>query len=134
MGYLIKTSIEKIEVIIPQADIITLNTIPVDIIGNKNFYYTIISANLKMQNLGENVQTFGHFYLGYNTPLEKIAIYDENAGIITTRQSNFIINMSHPPNIFGSVSSFAIGLQLEAQLPPTATGDMICTIYYFRNF
>ena len=134
MGYLINNVIEKIEVTIPQVDIAPLRTIPYQIIDkNKLTNYTILAANLTTQG---NVISFGHFYLQYGYALtpNKIAIYDENVSPISGRQSNFIINMMHPPNVFGSISDFAEDLTILTDNTPSGTDDLICTVYYIRNF
>lgn len=141
MGYLIKKigTLEKISVTVPQSSIATLDTIPVQIIdSNILTNYTIVAANLTMLNATGNVTNFGHFYLQFSyviTLLEKLAVFDENVGNISTdKQSNFLINASHPPNRFGSVSSFTQDLTLISELPPTPTNDLIVTVYYFNNF
>lgn len=137
MGYLIKNVIEKIEVIVPLADVLTLDTIPYTIIPfTNNNNYTILAANMQVENvLGNQITDFGHFYLEYK-PGVKSAVYDENVRDIEVETiNNFIINMSHPPNIFGSATPKVIyDLSILTELTPSANCDLIVTVYYFNNF
>jgi hypothetical protein len=137
MGYLIKNVIEKIEVIVPLADVLTLDTIPYTIIPfTNNNNYTILAANMQVENIvGNNISVFGHFYLQYK-PGYKLAVYDENVSSIAVEaQQNFLINTSHPPNRFGSfVNKTIYPLSILTELPPIANCDLIVTVYYFNNF
>jgi hypothetical protein len=85
-----------------------------------------------------DVNGFGHFYLqcGYVAGSEKVAVYDENVGIVNRAfKSYFIINMIHPPNQFGAIYNYQQDLTLSAQFAPTVNiTDMIVTVYYFKNF
>ena len=138
MGYLIKQTIKKVVVRIPQADVLTLDTIPYVIIpfSNEN-NYTILAANMQVDNVvGNQIGFFGHFYLEYKPLTGKIAIYDAITNDIDTdNRSNFILNMSHPPNRFGSITAInTFPLSITAELPPSANCDLIVTVYYFNNF
>jgi hypothetical protein len=142
MGYLIKQTIKKVKVRIPQADVLTLDTIPYVIIPfSNNNNYTVLAANLQVDNVSGNlINSFGHFYLFYKpAPSPKFAIYDEisfGQNIIEADiTSNFILNMSHPPNVFGSRTNKTIfPLSITSELPPSANCDLIVTVYYFNNF
>ena len=138
MGYLIKQTIKKIEVRIPQADVLTLDTIPYVIIpfSNEN-NYTILGANIQLDNvLGNIINGFGHFYLIYKSATSKFAVYDEVIGSLDNdSRFNFLLNGSHPPNRFGSLTDkFTFPLSITTELPPTANCDLIVTVYYFNNF
>jgi hypothetical protein len=134
MGYLITTGIQKLQVEIPQALIPGLTTPSFQIIkSNFLINYTIIAASLTMKNAIGDITGFGHFYLEYQTSGNKLAVYDENIGTVNDRQSNFLINASHPPNRFGSVSNYSEDLLITTELSGSATGDLICTVYYINN-
>jgi hypothetical protein len=138
MGYLITTGILKKTVIVPLADVLTLDTIPYQIIpfSNEN-NYTILAANLKIESVvGNQITSFGHFYLEYKPSTSKFATYDENIKPIDVDiRANFLINMSHPPNQFGSFTPKVIfPLNILSELPPAANCDLIVTVYYFNNF
>lgn len=134
MGYLITTGIQKLQVEIPQALIPGLTTPSFQIIkSNFLINYTIIAASLTMKNAIGDITGFGHFYLEYQTSGNKLAVYDENIGTVNDRQNNFLINASHPPNRFGSVSNYSEDLLITTELSGTATGDLICTVYYINN-
>jgi hypothetical protein len=120
MGYLIGSTIKKITVTVPPADIATLDTIPFPLIPFNGNQYTILSAYMFTD--ASAIDSFGHMYLEFETS-PKYAIYDETSGALTkVYKSYFITNMSHPPNIFGSrqvISGIsATGLHLSSQLPP----------------
>jgi hypothetical protein len=134
MGYLITTGIQKLQVEIPQASISGLTTPFFQIIKSNDLKnYTIIAASLTMKNAIGDITSFGHFYLEYQTSGNKLAVYDENIGTVNDRQGNFLINASHPPNRFGSVSNYLEDLLITTELSGTATGDLICTVYYIIN-
>jgi hypothetical protein len=139
MGYLIKNALEKISVIVPAGSLANVDTVPYQIIkSNALTNYTIVAANLICADTSTgDVNSFGHFYLqfGYSTGIPQIAIYDESISAISTSKSaNFIINMSHPPNRFGSINQFTSDLTLSSELAPVTNTDLVVTIYYFRNF
>lgn len=138
MGYLIKQTIKKIEVRIPLADVLTLNTIPYVIIPfSNNNNYTILAANMQLDNVvGNIISAFGHFYLVYKTSTGKFAVYDEQLySLDIDSKYNFLINASHPPNRFGSVTNkTTFPLYIKSELPPVANCDLIVTVYYFNNF
>lgn len=142
MGYLIKQTIKKIQVRIPQTDVLTLDTIPYIIIPfSNNNNYTVLSANMQVDNVpGNMIDSFGHFYLFYKAfPFPKFAIYDEISFGVNVIEadatSNFILNMSHPPNVFGSrTPKIIFPLSITSELPPNANCDLIVTVYYFNNF
>jgi hypothetical protein len=134
MGYLITTGIQKFKIEISQAIIPSLNVPGVQIIKSNDLKnYTIIGASLTMKNAIGDITGFGHFYLEYQTSGNKLAVYDENIGTVNDRQSNFLINASHPPNRFGSVSNYLEDLLITTELSGIATGDLICTVYYINN-
>lgn len=141
MGYLIHGGLQKVTVRIPQADVLLLNTVPYTIIPfTNNNNYTILAANMQVDNvIGNQIDSFGHFYLFYKPATPRFAIYDEvlsgTGSIDTSLTCNFIINMSHPPNTFGSRTTKVIfPLSIESELPPNANCDLIVTVYYFNNF
>jgi hypothetical protein len=139
MGYLIKNALEKISVIVPAGSLVNVDTVPYQIIkSNALTNYTIVAANLQcLDTTAGDVNSFGHFYLqfGTSTPVVQNAIYDEAiSGITTSKSVNFIINMSHPPNRFGSQNQFTQDLTLSSELAPVTNTDLVVTIYYFRNF
>lgn len=138
MGYLIESFLQKIEVEISAGNVAVLDSIPQQVIkSNELTDYTIVAANLSMKDQIGTISNFGHFYLqiSYAIPGDRIAVFDENVGNISTdKKNNFLINTSHPPNRFGSVSSYTQDITVITELPPTATGDLIVTIYYFKNF
>jgi hypothetical protein len=139
MGYLINQNILKVETIVPQSFVanldvnpfILINTIP-GAIGNN---YTILAANLRVNGLTDTIAGFGHFYLQYDPSL-KCAVYDENISVIQYQyRANFLLNASHPPNRFGSITLEQTGqLSLRSELPPITNCDLIVSVYYFKNF
>ena len=141
MGYLIfEPQIRKAVVTILAGDVGNLNFAPQPIIPyvNPSNDYTIIAANLFVNDVLTQISSFGHFYLQYG-PSAKVAIYDQNNGDVSAaNRSNFIINMSHPPNQFGSVTSITAGdLSISCENPPTfglGNGEIVVTVYYFNNF
>lgn len=140
MGYLVNQTIQKTQVRIPQADVLTLDTIPYTIkpFANEN-NYTILAAQLNVpdDDINNNVNGFGHAYLIYKPASVPIAVYDE---AINSPQfgltCNFLINASHPPNRFGGYTANIIyDLSIKTELAPTVVlSDLIVTVYYFNNF
>jgi hypothetical protein len=143
MGYLIKPEILKAQVIIQAAQVGTLDTNPIIVIpetpGNPTNNYTIIAAQLDVTDVNTTIAAFGHFYIQYD-PGAKCGVYDINNGVVQGQfRNNFIINMSHPPNTFGSVTlqNSVRDLRISSELPPSVSGgngELRVTVYYFNNF
>jgi hypothetical protein len=144
MGQIIQNrQILKQEIILQSAEISSLDTTPVivfpETLTNPTNNYTIIAAQLSVTDAATTVSSFGHFYLQYD-PTSKLAVYDINNGVVQGNfRNNFIINMSHPPNHFGSITlqNLGIDLRISSELAPGVSGgngEMKVTIYYFDNF
>jgi hypothetical protein len=56
-----------------------------------------LSANLSIIDPAGQIDTFGHFYLGYKPDLYPAAVYDANLGDINDIDSiySFLVNASH---------------------------------------
>lgn len=140
MGQIIQNrQIRKAVVTILAGDVSNLNFAPKTIIPyyDPNNEYTIIAANLYINDGLTQISAFGHFYLQYG-PFTKVAIYDQNNGDVEAAvRNNFIINMSHPPNQFGSVTAISgVPLSISCENPPTfglGNGELVVTVYYFNN-
>ena len=143
MGYLIDRQILKTQVVLTASQVSNLDGTPVlvfdRILGIPENNYTILAAQLSTTDNLTFISGFGHFYLQYDVT-QKFAIYDENVGIILpTNRSNFMLNMSHPPNIFGSYTIQLLrDLRISSQNPPIifggGNGELAVTVYYFNNF
>lgn len=139
MGYLLKNEILKESIIIPALEVSLLSIAPVSINKLNSSNKTILAAFMQIDNVpGNQIDSFGHFYLTWNILENNYAIYDEAISpIMTTHTYNFILNMTHPPKIFGGIqdtsSSFNY-LSLYTEFAPNANCDLIVTVYYFNNF
>ena len=140
MGYLIKDQIRKAEITLTGVEVASLDITPIAIMNFVNYgdNYSIIAANIKIVDFTTQIIGFGHIYLSFGGPTLRAAIYDENNGMIYGGgRNNFIINMSHPPNQFGSFTPYGGNLDISSELPPTiltGSGDITVTIYYMINF
>ncbi len=135
MGYLIKQSdfITKL-ITIPEAnfqglDLTVFELLPATTLGA----YNIINATLTAPITGGGYSNFGHLYL---ENFARCAVYDETAGVINIGYYNtFAVNMSHPPNVFSTVTKQNYALNISSQLTPSGSGDVyIQLIYTIVNF
>jgi hypothetical protein len=135
MGYLINTEFISKKIIIPQADVQIMDTTPYTILdySGSGFIQTLTCAVTPDINQTIPYTGFDHLYLREQpSAANKIGIYDENVyQLEVTYLSSLIINMSHPPNRFGSVKKAFNGLALEFGLPiASGDGDLIVYLQY----
>jgi hypothetical protein len=139
MGYLIQSTIIKESIIIPALEVQNLSIAPKSINKLNSINKTILAAFMQVENVpGNQIDSFGHFYLTFNVLEPNFAVYDENISAIkTTHTYNFILNMTHPPNRFGGIqdtTTLTQYLQISTELPAIANCDLIVTVYYFNHF
>ena len=128
MGYLIKQGdlITK-RITIPEASFLTLDTLPFELLpatllGAYNIISAIISSKVT------SYTNFGHLYL---ENFSRCAIYDRLAGDLEPLKYNtFAVNMSHPPNIFGTITKSNYPLNISSETTPIGTGDVIIQLIY----
>ena len=136
MGYLIKEGkeIEKIIVTIPQTNVSLLNSNPFDLIPQNILNEKVLlSAHLSIIDPAGQIDTFGHFYLGYKPDLYPAAVYDANLGDINNIDSiySFLVNASHPPNRFGARNQYrGYPFAITSEINPTTNCDLIVTMYF----
>lgn len=139
MGYLLKSEILKESITISAAEVQNLSIAPKSINKLNSLNKTIIAAFMQVENVpGNQIDSFGHFYLTWNVLESNYGIYDEAISVITiTHTYNFILNMTHPPNRFGGIqdtTSTTNYLQISTELTPNANCDLTVTVYYFNHF
>jgi hypothetical protein len=130
MGYLIKGSDLIIkQIIIPEAIFQSLNftvfqLLPATTLGA----YNIINATITSKGTGSGYSGFGHLYL---ENFGRCGVYDEIAGQLNYGYyNNFMVNMSHPPNIFSAVMKNNYALNINAELQPSGNGDVLIELIY----
>lgn len=139
MGYIINNTVLKESIIISAAEVLNLSIAPKAINKLNSINKTILAAFMQVENVpGNQIDSFGHFYLTWNVLESNYGIYDEAISVITTTHTyNFILNMTHPPNRFGGIQDTTLTtnyLKISTELAPNANCDLIVTVYYFNHF
>jgi hypothetical protein len=136
MGYLIKEGkeIEKIIVTVPQSDVANLSALPFTLIAQNTLNEKVLlSAHLSIIDPVGQIDSFGHFYLGYKPDTFPGSVYDENNGAINNVNHiySFLINATHPPNRFGANNPYRdYPFQIISDTALNTNCDLIVTMYF----
>ena len=132
MGYLIQpVDIFTKTVIIPDADVQVMDVTPYTILQGTIGTIQCISLSVKVLPGGGAYINFNHLYLLDSITGAPVGIYDENASAIGTGYNSFLIlNMKHPPNVFGAYSKDGGGLLLKFAQTVSGFGDLQVSFQY----
>ena len=135
MGYLIEPDVIITKtVIIPEADAQIMDITPYTILGLQSSYVQCISVTLTGETISTPYAGFDHLYLKDDITSRIIGIYDEtsNGQGISVGYVNFmLLNMKHPPNVFGAFIKANGTITLQFSQPITqGDGDIYVNFAY----
>lgn len=134
MGYLIQnTDIITKYLIIPDAEVQLMDFSPYAILKATPGGIQCISISVKVLPGGGAYTNFNHLYLIDTVTGIPVGLYDEAAsgvGLGTGYNTFLILNMKHPPNVFGAYSKDGSGLSLQFAQPVSGFGDLQVSFQY----
>ena len=134
MGYLIGASdLIKTRIIIPEADVLTLDAIPYNLIPQvaANQFVLLKNAYLRAaDNQTQGYIGYQHIYLQDNSPTV-LGLYEEQTPITPNYLLYFNIGVSHPPSKFGSSIKRIYGINIFfSNSLIQGDGDLIAYLEY----
>lgn len=133
MGYLINDNVLSKKIVIPQADVLNLDTTPFNILQpvNNSFVLLKYACLTAANNQTIGYQGFQHIYILGTGSTPPLALYEENSDIRPIYLTIFNLASTHPPSRFGSIVKINNGLDIAFSNAVTlGDGDLIVYIEY----
>jgi hypothetical protein len=133
MGYLINPTVLSLKTVIPEANVLNLDTTPYNILQpvNNTFLLLKYAALTAANNQTITYTGFQHIYLQGIGAQPPFALYEENSDINPAYLTIFNLGSTHPPSRFGSIAKLNGGLDIAfSNAVAVGDGDLILYIEY----
>jgi hypothetical protein len=133
MGYLLNPTVLSLKTVIPEANVLNLDTTPYNILQpvNNTFLLLKYAALTAANNQTISYGGFQHIYLSGTGSQPPFALYEENSDISSVYLTIFNLGSTHPPSRFGSIAKLGGGLDIAFSNALTqGNGDLILYIEY----